>query len=334
MRFYLADYVQVGAVKSGTHAYEDGGLETGKVYLYTVRAVGPNGRESRDSPKARTQPPVVKHVCASAAGAKEVALKWDDGDWLVHPDVMRYRVYRRLVHVATNTTSRGSWGYNDPEYADPVVDRVVDIADVRKIAETPTRPYEGRVNYNSGPDGAPVDSPHFVDKTVDLTRKGPESADYKYAVYAYIVRAVNGLGTESGPSPYALTIPAEPENVMLRQKNGEAEIRWQGLRSLSDAQPDKPLTEGEAWARPLPYTEPLWRGDGMGYRIYRVDAKNVTRLTAEPIRPAWNLFPIYNPGHARYVVVGVDVLGQEGQPSSPVWSGQSYQGFFHGPWHH
>jgi len=38
-------------------------------------------------------------------------------------------------------------------------------------------------------------------------------------------------------------------------------------------------------------------------------------------------------GHARYSVVAVDSLGQEGEPSSPVWFGQSYQGFFTGDWH-
>jgi len=37
---------------------------------------------------------------------------------------------------------------------------------------------------------------------------------------------VNRLGTESGPSPYALTIPAEPENVLLREKDVTAEIKW------------------------------------------------------------------------------------------------------------
>ena len=135
---------------------------------------------------------------------------------------------------------------------------------------------------------------------VDLTRKGPESADHRYSVYAYIVRAVNRLGTESGPSGYSLTIPAEPENVLLREKGRDAEIKW--APDPSD-----------------------------GYRVYRVDNRNVTRLTPQPIKE--RSFTIRNAGHARYVVVGVDALGQEGQPSSPVWSGQSYQGFFEGPWH-
>lgn len=38
-------------------------------------------------------------------------------------------------------------------------------------------------------------------------------------------------------------------------------------------------------------------------------------------------------GLTRYWVVAVDALGQEGQPSSPVWHNQSYQGFYSGEWH-
>ena len=38
-------------------------------------------------------------------------------------------------------------------------------------------------------------------------------------------------------------------------------------------------------------------------------------------------------GVTRYWVVAVDALGQEGQPSSPVWHNQSYKGFFSGEWH-
>jgi hypothetical protein len=170
------------------------------------------------------------------------------------------------------------------------VDRVLDITDIRRIAELPADRFMLEGDY--------------VDTTVDLTHRGPESADHKHAVYAYIVRTVNDLGMESGPSPYALTIPAEPRSVMLRETGRDAEIKW---------------------------VEPSRRGRAAGYRVYRVDSKTVTRLTPEPIGET--SFTIRNAGHARYVVVGVDYLGQEGQPSSPVWAGQSYQGFFEGEWH-
>jgi hypothetical protein len=286
---WLAEFAHVGTGKGSAAKdpqYEDTGLEAGKVYIYTVRAVGANGRESRDSVKARTQPhaPLPPTVCVQ--DAKLVSVNFNIYSSLVN--VARHRLYRGVVHVATNTTSKGSWGYNDPEYPEPVVDRVLDITGIQKIGEMPFH------------------SHFFLDTTVDLTRKGPESADYKYAVYAYIVRAVSWVGAESGPSPYVLTIPAEPDKVMLREKGRDAEIELYGpvLANIIGTE---------------------------SYRVYRVDSKTVTRLTPEPIKEGF--FTIRNAGHARYVVVGVDGLGQEGQPSSPVWSGQSYEGFFEGQWH-
>jgi hypothetical protein len=38
-------------------------------------------------------------------------------------------------------------------------------------------------------------------------------------------------------------------------------------------------------------------------------------------------------GEARFWVVTVDALGQEGQPSSPAWFNHSYRGFYPGDWH-
>jgi hypothetical protein len=134
-----------------------------------------------------------------------------------------------------------------------------------------------------------------------LTKPGPESKDYKYAVHAYFVRAVNRLGVESGPSPYALTIPAEPSNVLNREQGNVAELKW-------DAVPG-----------------------ALGYHIYKLEGTwNIKRLTDEPIK---GTSFTHKSGQTRYWVVGVDALGQEGQPSSPVWHQHSYKGFFKGEWH-
>ena len=38
-------------------------------------------------------------------------------------------------------------------------------------------------------------------------------------------------------------------------------------------------------------------------------------------------------GSTRYWVVPVDRLGQEGEPSPPVWYNHSYRDFFAGEWH-
>jgi hypothetical protein len=54
------------------------------------------------------------------------------------------------------------------------------------------------------------------------------------------------------------------------------------------------------------------------------------RLTKEPIKETTFT---HKSGQTRYWVVAVDALGQEGQPSAPVWHQRSYQGFFKGEWH-
>src|SRR5262249_16860395 len=137
----------------------------------------------------------------------------------------------------------------------------------------------------------------------DLSEPLPESKGYKHAVYAYIVRAVNRLGVESEPSPYALTIPSEPTSVFNREKGAMAELKWA-------ANPEKGIA---------------------GYHVYKLEGTgNVARVTKELIKATKFR---HESARTRYWVVAVDALGQEGQPSSPVWHQRSYAGFFAGEWH-
>jgi hypothetical protein len=82
---------------------------------------------------------------------------------------------------------------------------------------------------------------------------------YPFAVYAYRVRAVNALGVEGGPSPYALTIPGAVQSVQSRERGTSCDLRWA-------ANAEKGLK---------------------GYRVYRLDGRwnnqPVSRLTAEPL---------------------------------------------------
>lgn len=222
----------------------------------------------------------------SILAANKIAVKWP-----AHPakDVIGYNVYRGLVSV--RTVQKGTpqpWRDNDPEHPEPLVVAVKDITDLRKLNDKPLAPTS------------------FTDTATDLTKKGPEAADHRYAVYAYVLKAVNALGTESGPSPYALTIPSEPTGVLLREQGGKAELRWA-------ANPEKGVA---------------------GYRLYKKGKGNfeIVRATDELVKGT--AFVDASPGsRTRYWVTAVDVLGQEGEPSSPVWYGQSYKGFFEGEWH-
>ena len=67
--------------------------------------------------------------------------------------------------------------------------------------------------------------------------------------------------------------------------------------------------------------------------VYKLEGTwKVVRLTAEPVR-ATTFTHEGGKGVTRYWVVAVDALGREGQPSSPVWHHQRYQGFYSGEWH-
>ncbi len=191
--------------------------------------------------------------------------------------------------VAVKTVKKGigqAWRDNDPEYPQPLVSNVREVKDLVKLND------------------APVTGTTFSDGKVDLLAKGPESGDYSHAVYAYVVRAVNRLGAESGLSPYALTIPSEPTNVLVRNKDGGAwELRW-------DANPEKGIS---------------------GYRVYRTVGQ---QGLMEPLTPeAVKATRFEGKGQGRLWVTAVDGLGQEGQPSSPANVQASYAGHVAGEWH-
>jgi hypothetical protein len=266
-----AKYAEIGTSKDSR--FQDEGLAPGKTYFYRV------GR----SFSVRTQPRVVLKPVVSVLAADKIEVGWN-----AHPakDIAGYNIYRGLVSVqAVKKGAPGAWKDNDPEYAEPQVVSVRDITAVTKL------------------NAAPIAGTTYTD-SVDLSKKGPESADYKYAVYAYVVRAVNRLGTESGPSPYALTLPSEPENVLIREKGGAGELKW-------DLSKEKHVS---------------------GYLVYEIVEQKVARVTAEPLKEGSFSLPAGN-GQRRYCVVAVDAIGQEGQPSSSAWYNKSYKGFFPGEWH-
>lgn len=267
-------------------SFPDQGLAAGTVYVYRVTAADEGGRESRPSRTARSQPRVLLQPVVSVLTAERVEVSWRP-----HPaeDVIGYNVYRGLALV--DTVRRGTpaaWRDNDPEYPRPVVVSVRDITGIHRLNRELL-----------------VDT-RLVDGEVDLKRRGLSSTDYEYGVYAYIVRAVNRLGVESGPSPYALTIPSTPQHVLLRERDAEAEIRWA-------PNPEKAIR---------------------GYRLYKLGKSHwdIVRVNERPVPETTFRHPAGN-ATTRFWVVAVDALGQEGQPSSAVWYRHAFEGFFEGEWH-
>jgi hypothetical protein len=280
---WLAEPKPIGET-SGAE-YEDADLASGVTYLYRVTATT-DGHESLPSASARTDPRVLLEPVVSAQSETEVAISWTPHP---APDVVGYNVYRALATV--DTVSEGvqaPWKDNDPHYDAPRVARITGLGDYVRL--NPTL----------------IAATSFTDVAVDLGDKGPEAGDHAYAVYAYLVRAVNRLGVESGPSPYALTIPAEPRSVLVQEAGNDAQIVW-------DKSPEPSV---------------------VGYRVYRLgeDVFEIVLLTPDPV--AVTSFVEATDGQTtRFWITAVDALGQEGQPSSPAWFGHRYDGFYSGDWH-
>jgi hypothetical protein len=244
------------------------------------------GMPGEPSASVRTAPRVLLRPIVSALATNRVEVYWKR-----HPadDIAGYNLYRG--RVAVDTVKKGklaAWSDNDPEYAQPQVVQVNDITDLQKLNEELLK------------------ETSFVDTKVDLAKPSAEQEDYRYAVHAYIVRAENKLGVESGPSPYALTLPSEPRNVFLREDGERAELKWSPSEETSV----------------------------VGYHVYKLGSSvwEIVRVTDSPINVT-TFSHAASRGTTRYWVVPVDKLGQEGQPSSPVWFRQVYPDFFTGPWH-
>jgi len=279
---WLAEFKRIGT--TAKTMFEDRETGTGKGYSYFVKAIARYGAESAPSLRARTEPQVLLKPIVSVLATNRIEVNWN-----AHPakDIAGYNLYRGVASVKTVKKGEpAAWKDNDPEYAEPMPVKVTDITSIQKLNPR----LLSTTNYTD---------------TADLIRKAPDVGDYKFAVHAYIVRAVNKLGVESGPSPYALTIPSEPVNFLCREQGNTAELKW-------DANPEKGIT---------------------GYRIYKLKGTwEIILVTSELVRET--TFTHKSGRNAtRYWVVAVDALGQEGQPSSPAWANHNYAGFYKGEWH-
>jgi len=156
-------------------------------------------------------------------------------------------------------------------------------------------------------EGEALQEHHMYDEHLDKNGK-----PYRFAVFAYRIRAVNALGVESGPSPYCLTIPSIPRWVFAKEDGKTCSLKWA-------QNPEKNL---------------------QGYRVYRLDGRwdkvPISRLTEEPVEDLTFSDSTAGDKIRRYHVVAVDALGQEGMPSRPVWYrrewGRYYEPFV-GEWH-
>ena len=158
----------------------------------------------------------------------------------------------------------------------------------------------------------PVSGEPVYERALHAEQLDAGGKPYRFAVFAYRVRAVNAAGVESGPSPALLTIPSPPQWLFSKEDGTTCRLRWA-------ANPERGLT---------------------GYRVYRMDNRwdkdPISRLTLEPVRATTFADPTAGSSTHRYYVVAVDALGQEGFPSSPVWFQREWRQYytpFVGEWH-
>ncbi len=293
-----------------TH-YTDTGLTRGAVFSYIVSAADEDGKLSRDSVRVRTQPRIVEDAVVSVIGAREVQLTWKPP---VGDGVTGYHVERAVVEVFSEDQVL-RLKKDTPPLTEPSVGTIKAIGAFARLNQEPlgaTTWTDTQIDLDQPQSikGEPIWTHRFPDDQLDPTGK-----PYRFAVYAYRIRAMNANGVESGPSPYFLTIPSAPENLFAREDGEKCHLKWsinleQGIR---------------------------------GYRVYRMEGpringpgQKVTRLTADPVKE-----PNYVDSHAgkdtrRLWVVAVDALGQEGIPSAPAWHYRQFRKYYEpfvGEWH-
>jgi hypothetical protein len=307
---WLADWKELGRVDGKKTTFADTGLKAGTIYHYAVRALAGDGKASPNS-LVRTQPALVEDAVVSVIGPKEVQLEWSPP---LGKDIAGYHIERAPVDVFTEDALVRLKKDTAP-LPDPSVGALQSVGAFTRLTDKP------------------VSEPKFTDSTVDLAapkaveratvfthrfskeQVDPKGKPYRFAVFAYRIRAVNQLGVEGGDSPIFLTIPSAPQQLFAKEDGEKCLLKWAASK--------------EKGIR--------------GYRVYRMESPRVngpgqpvTRLTADPI--AGTTFTDSKAGKDthRYWIVAVDALGQEGIPSAPAWYYRQYRKYYEpfvGEWH-
>lgn len=288
-------------------------VKPGTIYYYHVsvsRKVGDRELSAR-SLFARTQPRIVEDAVVSVISQREVRLSWKPP---IGKDAVVYHVERAPAEVYSEDQILRLKKDTAP-LEEPSVGAVKAIGPFVRLTKTAIK------EPAFTDDMLDLTKPELVGEGAETVRKfqpdqlDPAGKPYRYAVYAYRIRAVNALGVESGPSPYFLTIPGSPQHVLSKEDGEKCHLKW--------------AASAEAGLR--------------GYRVYRMEGpkqnglgQKVTRLTTEPIADNRYTDDSATRDTKRYWVVAVDALGQEGFPSAPTWHYRQFRDYykpFVGEWH-
>lgn len=275
-------------------------------YRYAAAKKDPRPKPPKKVP---LRPPLVEDAVASVVSPAEVRLSWP-----ASLDMVGYHIERAAVEVFSEDQILRLKKDTQP-LAKPSVGAIKAIGNFTRLTNKPVKEptFTDTTLDLSKPqalEGKPLSFHRFRDDQLDA-----KGTPYRYAVYAYRVRAVNGLGVESGDSPYVLTIPSGPQWLFSKEEGETCHLKWA-------PNPEQKLK---------------------GYRVYRMESPRingpgqpVTRVTGEPISEPHFTDPKAGKVARRYWVVAVDALGQEGFPSAPTWHNREYRRYyvpFVGEWH-
>lgn len=312
---WKADFVPVGDGLVEDTIFRDSGLPRGLPTYYRVVAVSQGRPDSPDSALVRVQPRALQHATVSVLNAKEVEVAWTPAP---EPDVVGYVVERADVEVYSCEQIKGNLSHAEVEGVPSPVGRIKTVWNFERLTPEPireTRYVDRAVDLTETRRTPPAGTP-LSDYSQRADRLDPTGAPYRFAVFAYRVRAVNALGVESGPSPFFLTVPGAVEHVFARETPPDVQLRWA-------ARPEKGI---------------------QGYFVYRMDDRSSRRIGRVGPMVEGTTFTDPNVGEGRdnrkrYFVVAVDAIGQEGLVSSPAWANREWHRFYTpfgaglGTWH-
>ena len=258
--------------------------------------------------KTRTEPPIVEDAVVSVFSPVRIELNWKTHAGV---SVQGYHIERAPVEVATEDQLVRLKKQTTP-LAEPSVGGIRRIGAFEKLTSSPVK---GNTFIDTKVD---LSKPHTVSGEPVYERKfSREQLDesdrsYRFAVFAYRIRAVNAAGVESGPSPAFFTIPSAPQWLFSKENGATCHLKWA-------ANAEKALK---------------------GYRVYRMngryDKDPIPRLTPDPMPATTYSDTTAGKSSRRYYVVAVDALGQEGIPSAPVWFEREWKQYyktFTAEWH-
>jgi hypothetical protein len=267
--------------------------------IWTYRFAESAGAAARQ-PEPRQEPLPVEDVVVSVISATRVQIAWPAPAGVAGSG---YVVERAAVEVWSDDQLRRLKSRTEP-LAEPAAGAIRRIGPFQRLTSKPlaaTTYVDTEIDLNKPQVIAGEPS---LDRPLHAEHLDESGRAYRRGVFAYRVRVVDAAGKEGGPSAAVLTIPSSPQHVFSRENGTTCQLKWA-------TNPQQGIA---------------------GYRVYRMDGRfdkePVSRLTDQPLTAT--TFEDTDAGKAtrRYYIIAVDVLGQEGFPSSPVWFQREWRDYY------